>query len=333
MLSDRQLKLINDLPAEGSLFYREQGSQIEYEPSDLIFPVGFPLSGKKAEASKRAIILHGAPGSGKSYTGLRHLDEQHGKKNNFAIISYDESGAIYDISEYVDKLQEIAPEFKGEHSPLSHERGHSTWAAREQLWLDFQPLSQHIRSLTLKEALRRELSLFIDTTSSSMGAIELIKTLRDLDYTDIQILSVHAGLGQAADRIIERLRPTSVNDLLVKRVGAYEMLPHLISAADGVTMLYNPDNNNAAVEIARFDAGRLSSMNPAVLKSLTDQLSADTELFNEAAALYLPDNKLLPGRYAKTVNQFREGMEKLDPHSRTSQTEYVSRIVTGLIPR
>jgi hypothetical protein len=310
MLNAPQVFSIEALPAEGGCFYYKKGEKIPYDQEAAKALSELPLAGKIAPASKQAIILHGAPGSGKSVLGYDRLLAEHGDTlQNTAIISYDEHGAIYDIPEYVGALKDIVPEFEGMHRPLSPERGHETMAARHQLWLDFQPLSQHIRSLTLKEALRRELSLFVDTTSSSPGVFKQIELLRDLDFTNVEVWSTHGPLDLAKDRIVGRARPTSGHDYLVKRAGAYETLPRLCSAADRLVMTLNDDAGLPPVDMMVLEAGCLKSLNRDALTQFTDRLLQDLPEFYDLTK-NLPEVKDLDFRYFDAVSALKAHLEE-----------------------
>lgn len=333
MLTAYQHKLIDELPNEGGCFYYQDGKKIDYAPEAAAALARLPLQGLyRASAAtpipsqKEARILHGAPGSGKSYVGMGRLQREHEKHKNIlqhtAIISYDEVGALYDIPEYVAALKKIIPEFDGKQSmPLSPERALETMAARHQLWLDFQPLSQHIRSVTLKNALRYELSLYIDITSSSPGAFRMIETLRELDYQNIEIWSVHAPLDVARDRIVQRARPISGHDYMVKRVGAYETLPHLCGEADRMVIALNEEDGKLPVIIAILENGQVRKMDPVSVSYLNDRLAQESAEFIKLARTHLPEVKDLDLRYVAATVKFREFIESYNPNSRTSLTQ------------
>jgi hypothetical protein len=290
MLTESQLALIDALPAEGGAYYLQDGEKIAYPQEAIDEAARLPLPHKSARrpdyvpTSKKAIILHGAPGSGKSFAGMQRLEalvaDNPELAHTFGVISYDEHGAMFDIQEYVAALAQAVPDMQTPETPVEA----ATLAAREQLWRDFQPLSQCIRSQSLKLALKDELNLYIDTTSSSMGTMKLIELLRNLDYTHIEFWSYHNTLGAAADRIANRLRPTSADDFYKKRVGAYEMLPKIVSAADRVIVSVNASNAMPARELAMFNAGAFSGGHGNLAATLVAQLSLEQRTFCEEYA-------------------------------------------------
>lgn len=309
MLTNFQRARIDNLPVEGEPQYTTvHGSVLGYADAAVRKWASLPLVDKVAPhpSEKRAIILHGAPGSGKSYLGMQRLvTECRAEVENFGYISYDEAGAIYDIPEYVERLLKLS---SGENFHQHNPTETRTLAERQQLWLDFQPLSQRIRSLTLKEALHRELSVLIDTTSSSTGTFRLIETLRDLDYQHIEIWSTASNLTMAEDRIAARLRPTSSADLLGKRVGAFQTLPDLCTEADRLVLTLNDSDRDEPEDIAVFEHGQLRAVNAEQLRALCARQIAEQTLFNQRAGSLLPDQKDLPEQHQQAVMEFDRRM-------------------------
>lgn len=285
MLTAYQLALIDALPAEGGAYYSLGGQKIAYPQEDISEMARLPLPraprhGTLPELTeKKAIILHGAPGSGKTYDGMKRLEAlveaNPDLAKTFAVISYDEHGAMYDIPEYVTALHNLVPDMRGTEDPVNA----ATLAARKQLWLDFQPLGQNIRSETLKLALQQERNVYIDTTSSSMGTMKLIELLRNLDYSHIEFWSYSNPLLESAARIENRLRPTSDDDLFNKRIGAYEMLPKIVAAADRVSLSLNDTNDRPAQEFAVFRAGQFMSGHGDTASSLVARLALEQPAF------------------------------------------------------
>lgn len=281
MLTESQIALIDALPNEGGAYYIRNGEKIAYPLDAIEEAARLPLPNKNSRPAlsgpreKKAIILHGAPGSGKTFAGMQRLEalvaENPDLAKTFGIVSYDEHGAMFDIQEYIVALGQIVPDMQEPETPVSD----ATFDAREQLWRDFQPLSQYIRSQTLKMALKDELNLYIDTTSSGMGTMKLIELLRDLDYAHIEFWSYHNTLDASSDRIDNRLRPTSSDDFYRKRVGAYEMLPKLVAAADRVSISVNDSNVIPPREIAVFKAGAFSSGQAHLAAVLTVKLALE----------------------------------------------------------
>ncbi len=308
MLTESQIALIDALPAEGGAYYRKEGRKIAVKPASVTRMANIPLTEKVAPPQKKAIILHGAPGSGKTYAGMKRLEalveQDRSLAQSFAIISYDEYGAMFDIKQYVAALKKIAPDMKGQEVPT----GSETLAARRQLWLDFQPLSQAVRSETLKGALKQELNLYVDTTSSGMGTTKLIELLRDLDYTHIEFWSYHNHLSLSTSRIETRLRPTSDSDLYEKRVGAYEMLPKIVAAADRVSLSLNNSNTAAPTEFAVFRAGQFLSGHGNVAASVLASLQKGGRSFEFQCAQRYDASKAheLAVRLAVAVDKFGE---------------------------
>ena len=315
MLSDRQKSIINNLPVEGGCHYFVGGNKIAYDERKAFEIALKPLHNKIKPDVKLGTILHGAPGSGKSKTGLDRLFTEHiDTLDSTAIISYDEEGAIYDIPEYVAALKEIVPEFVDQHTPLSPERALETMEARHKLWLEFQPLSQYIRSLTLKQALHRELSLFIDTTSSSPATFKMIDTLRQLDYDHIEAWSTFGPLDLAKERILQRARPTSVHDTLVKRVGAYETLPGI--CAGEVDRVVVSVNGAILEDILVLEAGRPVDMNLKELNKLRNRLVQESGDFAENAKTHLSNMPNLDQRYNAAVENLNSYLLTLAPDSK-----------------
>lgn len=329
MLTPSQIFSIEALPQEGGCFYYKNGEKIAYDEVSAIQIAFRYLKGKKAPAEKESVILHGAPGSGKSYLGLEGIKARHGDDlPHTAVISYDEEGAIYHIPEYVNALRKIIPEFVDQHTQLSPERALETMEARHKLWLEFQPLSQYIRSLTLKEAMRRELSLFIDTTSSSAGAFKMIETLRDLDYSHIEVWSTFGPLDLAKDRIVQRARPTSGNDYLAKRVGAYTTLPHLCGEADRMVISVNDSNDRAPQKILVLEAGRAAHVNAPALQDLRNRLVEESADFANLANTHLQEVPGLAVRYDAAVENLNGYLLRHAPDSARRSVP----VITGRAP-
>lgn len=287
MLTAYQRTLIDRLPVEGQPHYMKNGVAVPYAEQDIQELAELPLQYARSSANKRAIILHGAPGAGKTHAGMERLKALVGddrkKEATYAVISYDEHGAIYDIPEYNTALQDLARSAKldqvGQETPVTD----IPLEARQQLWLDFQPLSQRIRSVTLKQALHNGQNLYVDTTSSSKGVLMLIDTLRDLDYKEIEIWSYCSPFEIAQDRIEQRLRPTSPDDLFKKRAGAYEMLPALIKYADRVSITVNDSNFIAPEEFARYENAQYVWGRPDLAESVLCRLVDERGRYHDAA--------------------------------------------------
>ncbi len=311
MLSHYQNVLIDALPDEGAPYYLAEGKKVLY-PAEAVHECALlPLQGKEPSTNKRAILLHGAPGSGKSYSGMKRLEEllqtEPDRARTTAIISYDEFGAIYDIQEYVAGLMRIEAGLHGQHAKSTH----GTLEARRQHWLDFQPLSQFIRSKTLKCALAGEHDLYIDITSSGPGTIALIQLLEALDYQDIEMWSYAAPYRISAERIQQRPRPTSHEELLTKRVGAYDMLPKFLHYVHRLRVFMNESDNIEPQEIAHFKMGHVHRCNPHYTDSLMSMLANDAEdFFNATGGLPLSINSTdLIDRYARAMRDFETMMK------------------------
>lgn len=312
MLSKYQHGLIDALPDEGGLYTLDQsGGQVAYSLEAAQEAAAIPLDCKVAAKNKRAIILHGAPGAGKSYSGMKRLESElegdHDATKSTVVISYDEFGAMFDIQEYVVALSRIDPSVQGQHSKAAGD----SFDQRFALWREFQPLSQYIRSKTLKSALAAEHSLYIDTTSSSAGTLKLIDLLRDLDYTDIEVWSYAAPFDKSADRVSSRPRPTSFDDLMLKRVGAYEMLPQLVRYADTVRVLMNESDTLKPKEIAHFAYGHYVSGLPENAESLLAMLEStsfrESRFAETATAVYgATKSTELQQRYAAAMQGFKD---------------------------
>ncbi len=275
MLSAEQIAVIDKIPDEGKapfLLPDETRAVLAQRPMEGLRP---SVSGEAT-----AKILIGAPGSGKSMHAFKALE-------NEAYISYDEGGAIWDIPDYIDNLIDIEPEMKNEWAAVPRE----SVAARRELWLKYQNDSQNIRAQTLKGALKREFSIVVDTTSSSIGTKFLIAALRQLPYKEISMDGMFAPFAISRERIESRPRPTSgLGDLVGKRIGALEWIPEYATLTDKFNLSYNSVNGSKPELALNIVNGKAVSGDEGVIFDISYSLQSDTKVIRD----YLSEIKQNP---------------------------------------
>lgn len=290
MLTQAQQKLIWDvIPEEGHHIVHYDGQRFSYPAPTINNWARRPLKGIKPapEGEKKAYILHGPPGSGKTDGGAHRLESKILNLNpHVAPICYDEfHGGIYAIPDYLENLKKIAPEYQAELLPVNK----ASIAEREALWSAFRPVSQLIRTKTLQMALHKEVSIYIDTTSSSAGTLALIDALRKLDYQHIEMWSYFAPIDISLERIQERPRPTSELDFFKKRIGAFTMAPELIKSVDVFRAFFNPNNEESPAQLAVFKQGKFEGRRLRPCEQKKDILLEACQALNaEAKTTLLP---------------------------------------------
>ena len=283
--------VIDNIPGEGALAYTAEYSKREFsftqEQADTIIDKFF--EGKvppPSDAVKKAEVLLGATGSGKSYeAGLRYEEMDEEQREGTIFVSYDENGAIFAIDEYVKDLQDNVPDFEDEHIPVDGE----TLDVRTELWDDYRQFSQYVRTGILKRALSENYNLVVDTTSSSMGTTYLIKALRDLDYKQIKVTGTFSPFPIAVKRLRDRVRPTSNEEIVNKRIGdpsknlgALNMIEPLMQAADIFEYRYNPNNNEPSKVAFSFNTIEdTEDVDVAVIQQIAQDLENDADLMFE----------------------------------------------------
>jgi predicted ABC-type ATPase len=270
MLSQDQLAIIDKIPNEGSLTARNSaGVPLNFSEAFANDRAELAFQGKEPapQGGKIAIILHGAPGAGKSSNGLKNLAAlKPSVLDSMVVVSYDEGrqfggGAIHQIPLYRQALMQMgcADEFE----PTLPE----TLDQRRALHDNFRALSQYIRSLTLKKALTEGYSIFVDTVSGNKGTIKLIEALRKLGYDRIEMWSTMAPFDLRRERAQNRPRPVTEDDLVEKGIGAFSMIPDFLPVVDRFAMYSNPENGREPVLVAEYK----SSMDEFVLSNLDPQ--------------------------------------------------------------
>jgi predicted ABC-type ATPase len=284
MLSQDQMAIINNIPNEGSLTARNSaGMPLNFSEAFANDRAELAFQGKEPapKGGKIAIILHGAPGAGKSSNGLKNLAAlKPSILDNMVVVSYDEGrefggGAIHQIPLYRQALMQLgcADEFE----PTLPE----TLDQRRALHDDFRAVSQYIRSLTLKKALAEGYSIFVDTVSGNKGTIKLIEALRKLGYDRIEMWSTMAPFDLRRERAQNRPRPVTEDDLVEKGIGAFNMIPEFLPVVDRFAMYSNPENGREPVLVAEYKrsmAGFTSNLNAQVLHSAFTALTDPNQM-------------------------------------------------------
>ena len=288
-VSKRQEIINNEekgIPAEGALSYTSLFTQKQFdfsqEQADRIINSFFegktpPPAGEQLTAE----ILLGAPGSGKSiHARERYEGLSEEERAQTIFVSYDETGAIFAIDEYLNGLKEQVEDFTDEHSPVSDE----SLKVRTELWDDYRQFSQYIRNGILKRALSEGYNVMIDTTSSSLGSVKLAENvLQPLGY-EISVVGTYAPFDVAVERLHSRVRPASDEEAVTKRLGdpeknsgALNMLKPMMAIADHFEYYYNPRNDQSPELAFSYDHGALTYSNARILDEMRDQVRNDMD--------------------------------------------------------
>ena len=237
-------------------------------------------------------MLHGAVGSGKSFNAAEDYKNLPSElKSRTIYVSYDETGAIYEIPGFKEEIAEIIGGDFEQHgeinfSTLSSEQ----YAAVEAVWTKYQALSQHIRSRILQRAVAEGYNLIIDSTSSSSSAVTMIENLQKIGYdqSNIEVESTYAPIDISRSRMEKRPRKASYKELITKRVGdpeqhkgALNMIEPLIAAAGRFVYRYNPDNDNLPQEAFVFENGRLKRSDATVIRAICDDVVQDNQYIQD----------------------------------------------------
>lgn len=243
-------------------------------------------------AAKKAVILFGHPGSGKSWIGIQaHKSLPQEEREQQIVISYDEDGAIEAIPDYHLAMATLGVFASDAHRPTDG----SKLRERRNIWQSYQADSQRIRSLSLKKALRGGYDLLVDTTSTSIGTSKLIDALRGIGYERIEMTGAFAPFEAARARIENRVRPTSaIGDLVGKRIGAYEWLSVYASTADKFCYYYNASNKSAPSPAFTMENGVLTQANDFLLLAIQRNMMAEGEVIQH----YLEEMAMHPERAA-----------------------------------
>jgi|GEM_PF-3838074 len=231
-------------------------------------------------------ILLGAPGSGKSYNAAEdYFALNRTVQSKTVYVSYDETGAIYAIPEFVKEMKEILGNDFDEHGHIDFDALEpEEYQAIEGIWTKYRALSQHIRSEILNRAAADGFNLIIDTTSSSPGSLKMIKAFKGAGYKkeNIEIEGTYAPWDMSRSRVETRPRKASYLELLTKRVGnpednkgALNMIRPLIEAAGTFTYRYNPDNQNAPQVAFAYKDGELAEANLDVIDQMQQSCEHD----------------------------------------------------------
>lgn len=266
MLTSAQIELINALTVEGEL-KSPRNAHYFTSPKEIDVLVAKALDAVDKQGQKQATITWGPPGSGKDYI----LGNGKG-----ALISYDEgpadNGGIYLAPGYADTIRRVAQDYEDQMTPVSFD----SFFDRMELWKDYQPIAQRIRHHMLKEALMRELSIDVSTTSSSLGNVKLITLLRDLDYKSIKMTGAYAPLDISKERVLLRPRPGDpVNDLVKKRIGALSTFKDYIGEVNQFDLYTNPSNDVEPRLAASYRDGEMVYADSEALDAMVEQVTND----------------------------------------------------------
>lgn len=280
--------IIDSIPLEGKEPF--QLPAVEHQNLSLV-----PLEGKTPPipgAAKKATILFGHPGSGKSWIGIQaHKNLPSEERDQQVVISYDEDGAMEAIPDYHLAMGSLGVRARDGHAPTNG----SNLKERRSVWQCYQADSQRIRSLSLNKALRGGYDLLIDTTSTSIGTQKLIDALRGIGYEHIEMTGAFAPFDHARSRIENRVRPTSaVGDLVGKRIGAYEWLPVYASVADKFSFYYNASNKLAPTLAFAMNKGSIVEVNDTMVAAMQRNMMAE----GDVVQYYLEEMVAYPERAA-----------------------------------
>lgn len=279
----------NLFPSEGSPYLNGvpyPSEKIEAIVDSFFYDKNAPKQPPENKDNAIVKILLGAPGSGKSYNAAQDyftLPEEERRKTIY--VSYDETGAIYAIPGFKEKMQSLIGYPFKEHdqidtSVISDER----YAEIENVWAQHRALSQHIRAEILKRAAAQGFNMIIDTTSSSPGTLKMIDAIRKAGYhhNNIEIEGTFAPMEEARDRVEKRPRKASYLELITKRIGdpkankgALNMIAPLIKAAGKLTYRYNPDNKNPPQKAFIFENGVLTKSHPKIIQKILSDSNQD----------------------------------------------------------
>lgn len=269
-------------PLEGEA----QGFRLPTEEQERLARI--PLQGKNAtrEAGRRphAIILHGAPGAGKTHQGYIRLQKlPDTEKSGIVIVSYDEHGAMFDIPAYQAALKKVGNNEQSDLAPL------------RQVFMEYHQDSLRIRSLTLNLAIAGGHDIYIDITASGGGTGSMLELLEKQGY-ETEVWSYHASWDVSQKRIANRYgRVLEAEDVSYrKRIGALKNFGMLTSKAGTFLAFLNDSNSNEPSIIFELKAGqvvRADSHGVEALRAIWQddikqfEIAADPAIVRQAQAL------------------------------------------------
>jgi predicted ABC-type ATPase len=201
-----------DLPTEGARTHLTE-TQVQ-----AIIDQTFAGIRRPAVGHKEAHVLHGPPGTGKTYkapgiyAGL--------PKDGVVYIGADEHGVMDKIPEYVEGIKDAPPE------------------ERHKLWKKYQNDADYVRSLILNKAMREGYSVFLDTTGGGEKGVSTARALKERGY-DITLYSFWAPLEVCVARVLGRTRQADPRYLVTKRLDAYRSFVRIWNVAQSMHLYYS----------------------------------------------------------------------------------------------
>ena len=253
MITNEQLAFIDTIPGEGSA---------DGYPDSLIEDaVARAFDGKvPPDGEKKAVILLGAPGSGKTDTALRGL-AQMAAREHWVFVGYNEGGA----EEHFPPVQ-AALNAAGD------------LPSRLAAAVTFRPPTRFIQNAMFKSALRGGYNVLIDTTSSGPGTRHMVNALRQTGYRHVAISGMAAPFAISAERAMARRRPaTLAEDIVGKRIGVLEQMSKHEQVVDRFSLSYNPVNDVVPVGALVIENHALVWHDPKVLTAMIGDLAADRD--------------------------------------------------------
>lgn len=292
----RKAILAKGLHQEGALKYTSDITETDFEftqeEADAIIDTFFEGKTPPTAEDQIAIILLGGPGSGKSFVAREQHENLHeAYKAETIYVSYDETGAIFAIPDYKDALVKILGDHFDEHEPIDSDL-HEDLKAH---WDNYRKFSQYIRTGILERALEEGFSVTIDTTSSSQGVLKMIDLLRELKVPSVEVQATYAPFDASIDRLHHRIRPASDEEAITKRIGALNMIPYMMAAADHFDLHYNPRNDGkkpALLLHSHKNGENIAGHIPDIIKAAIQNMEADTAkmvAFSKEIGISRPD--------------------------------------------
>lgn len=229
-------------PAEGKLVH------ITEAEAHSLAAQSFAGKAPRIQGNSQAIVLHGAPGSGKTTHAWQVHNENQRISGHEVFVAYDEYGALYQLPGFQEEIRDA-----------------KNFSQRHAVWDKYRADSQFVRTLVLEKAVADNYDIVADVTSSGGGARPFIEALQEMAY-NVSVHSVYAPFDDCAPRFLSRERPGSAEELVSKRIGAMKTLPVVAQAADTFYLHYNPDHTRALTTLfgkqAAMPATQVASMAP-----------------------------------------------------------------------
>ena len=285
--------------------------QMNFKKSEIDRIINSFFEGKAPPAKKnqKAKILLGGPGAGKTCNAIAQYDALcETEKDHTIFVSYDERGAIFALPDYIEDLKTALG--VDEIDPLKPIDEKFTPILTE-LWDDYRPVSQYIRSQILKRSVREGYSMHIDTTSSSPGTLKMLDTLFTSGVTQIDVDGSFAPFGISIARLRTRLRPASMKEAVTKRLGAISMVRDMLDYTNGhFRYFYNPDNQNTP-KLAFEMRGQELTASPKIISEIIENLQSEKQDIEQHIKTYNLGSALMKEvekTYAEFENYIRSNI-------------------------